>query len=77
VGAVLALFFLAAGAAILIGLFTQVWVPAIQLRRFARIFAGRPDDAAEAYRRILAIYGWRARLAVKLFKIAPPPTFSA
>jgi hypothetical protein len=31
-GWVLALFFIAAGAAILVGLFTQVWVPA-HLRR--------------------------------------------
>jgi hypothetical protein len=75
-GWVLVLFFIAAGAAILIGLFTQVWVPAIQLQRFSRTFAGRPE-AVEAFNRVLAIYGWRARLAVKLFKIPPPPGISA
>jgi hypothetical protein len=75
-GGVLALFFLAAGAAILIGLFMQVWVPAIQLQRFSRTFAGRPE-AVEAFNRVMAIYGWRARLAVKLFKIPPPPDISA
>jgi hypothetical protein len=62
----------AATASIVISLFFQVWIPAIQLRRFARIFADRPK-AIEAYKRVLAVYGWRARLAIKLFKIPPPP----
>lgn len=65
----------AAIASIVISLFVQVWIPAIQLRRFARTFAGRPQ-ALEAYNRVLAVYGWRARLAIKLFKIPPPPGIS-
>lgn len=73
-GAVLALFFVAAGVAIVLGLFMQVWVPAIQLRRFSRIFAGRPE-ATEAFERVFAIYGWRARLACKIFRIPTPSGF--
>lgn len=66
-------FFVAAGASILLGLALQVWIPATMFRRFSRIFADRPDAAAEAFNRVLAVYGWRARLAVKLFKIPVPP----
>ena len=66
----------AAVASILISLFAQVLIPAVQLRRFSRVLAGRPE-AVEAYKRILAIYGWRARLAIKLFNIPPPPGISA
>jgi hypothetical protein len=57
---------------ILIGLFTQVWVAAAQLRRFSKVFAGRPD-AEQALDKVLSVYGWRARLASVLFRIPIPP----
>jgi hypothetical protein len=59
--------------AIVLGLVLQVWIPAVQFRRFSRIFANRPDAAAQAFDRVLDIYGWRARLALKVFKIPVPP----
>jgi hypothetical protein len=65
-------FFLFAGAAILVSLLTMVWVPAVQLRRFSRTFAGRPELVA-ALNRVFRIYGWRARLAARLFRIPVPP----
>lgn len=65
-------FFAAAAASIVIGLILQIWIAAVQLRRFSSIFAGRPE-AAEAFTRVLATYGWRARLAVRLFRIPVPP----
>ena len=66
-------FFGAAAASIVLGLALQVWSAAVQLRRFSSIFAGRPE-AAEAFARVLATYGWRARLAVRLFRIPVPPS---
>jgi hypothetical protein len=68
---VLVVFFVAAAISIVIGLGLQVWVAALQLRRFARIFAGRPE-AAEAFTRVFQTYGWRARLACQLFGISVP-----
>jgi len=69
-------FFVVAGFAILLGLLLQVWIPAVQLRRFSRVFAGRPE-AVEAFNRVIQIYGWRARLACKLFSIPIPPGVQA
>jgi hypothetical protein len=69
---VFVVFFVAAAMSIVLGLILQVWVAAVQLRRFSRIFAGRPE-AREAFSRVLATYGWRARLAVRLFRIPVPP----
>ena len=70
--AVLAAFFLAAAVSIVLALVLQIWVAAVQLRRFSRIFAGRPE-AAEAFTRVFETYGWRARLACRLFRISIPP----
>ena len=61
-----------AGASILLSLLTMVWVPAVQLRRFSRAFAGRPE-LVQALNRVFQVYGWRARLAVRLFRIPMPP----
>ncbi len=52
----------------------QVWIAAVQIRRFSHWFAGRPE-AEEALNRVFDIYGWRARLAVRLFRIPLPPEF--
>ena len=57
---------------IVISLFSMVWVAGLQLRRFSRAFDGRPD-AAQALDKVLSVYGWRARLASKLFRIPIPP----
>ena len=65
-------FFAAAVVSIVFGLIFQIWIAAVQLRRFSSVFAGRPE-AAEAFTRVLATYGWRARLAVRLFRIPIPP----
>jgi hypothetical protein len=65
-------FFVAALISIVVGLGLQIWIPALQLRRFSRVFAGRPE-AAEAFSRVFDNYGWRARLACRLFHIALPP----
>ena len=59
---------------ILLGLILQIWIPAVQLRRFAAIFAERPDVATRGFTRVLDVYGWRARLACKLFRIQIPMT---
>jgi hypothetical protein len=74
--ALLIVFFVVAGFAILSGLLLQIWIPAVQLRRFSRIFAGRPE-AIEAFNRVVQVYGWRARLACKLFSIPIPPGVQA
>ena len=71
---VLVAFFVAAALSIFVGLGLQIWIPAVQLRRLSRIFAGRPE-AAEAFTRVLETYGWRARLACRLFRIPLPPGF--
>jgi hypothetical protein len=68
----LAAFFVLATLSIIISLFSQVWVAAAQLRRFSKAFAGRPD-ADRALEKVLSVYGWRARLASKLFRIPIPP----
>ena len=65
-------FFVAASVSIVLGIVLQVWVAAVQLRRFSRIFGDRPE-AAQAFTRLFATYGWRARLAVRLFRIPVPP----
>jgi hypothetical protein len=65
-------FFVATSLVIVLGLGLQIWIPAVQLRRFARVFAGRPE-AAEAFTRVFETYGWRARLACRLFSIPLPP----
>src|SRR2546423_7555608 len=65
-------FFVAAALSIVFGLGLQIWIPAVQLRRFSRVFAGRPE-AAEALNRVFETYGWRARLACRLFSIPLPP----
>jgi len=74
--ALVTVFFVVAGFVILLGLLLQVWIPAVQLRRFSRIFAGRPE-AVEAFNRVVQLYGWRARLACKLFSIPIPPGIQA
>jgi hypothetical protein len=68
----LTLSFVASGVAIIVALGLQLWIPALQLRRFSRIFAGRPAAAAEAFQRVFDIFGWRARLACRLFRIPIP-----
>jgi hypothetical protein len=73
---VLVVFFAAAALSIVLGLGLQIWIPAVQLRRFSRIFAGRPE-AAEAFTRVFEADGWRARLACRLLSIPLPPGFSA
>ena len=70
--ALVTVFFVVTGFAIVFGLLLQVWIPAVQLRRFSRIFSGRPE-AVEAFNRVVQVYGWRARLACKLFSIPIPP----
>jgi hypothetical protein len=62
----------ASAMVIVLGLLVQVWVAALQLRQFARIFAGRPE-LVTALNRVFAIYGWRAGLAARLFRIPLPP----
>ena len=56
---------------IVISLFSMVCVAAVQLHRFSKAFAGRPD-AEQALQKVLSVYGWRARLASKLFRIPIP-----
>ena|SRR5947209_19668075 len=68
----LVVFFVAAALSIVLALGLQIWIPAVQLRRFSRIFAGRPE-ATDAFTRVLETYGWRARLACRLFNIPLPP----
>jgi hypothetical protein len=57
---------------ILLGVILQIWIPAVQLRRIAAIFAERPAAADRAFTRVLDVYGWRGRLACKLFRIQIP-----
>ena len=57
-----------------LGILFQVWVAAVQIRRFSHWFAGRPE-AGEALNRLFDVYGWRARLAVSVFRIPLPPEF--
>ena len=68
--------FVFGGASILLSLLTMIWVPAVQLRQFSRTFAGRPE-LVQALNRVFQIYGWRARLAVRLFRIPLPPGVAA
>jgi hypothetical protein len=52
-------------------------VPAVHFRRFSRIFRDRPQLQVEAFNRVFLTFGWRARLAVKLFRIPIPPGVSS
>jgi len=62
----------AAVAAIVFSLVLQVWMASVQIRRFLHWFSGTPDGD-EKVGRLFDVYGWRARLAVRLFRIQLPP----
>jgi hypothetical protein len=64
----------AAVSSIVFGLLMQVWITSVQIRRFLHWFGGQPDGNAKL-RQLFDVYGWRARLAVKLFRIQLPPGF--
>ncbi len=66
----------AALASIFFGLAMQVWVASVQIRRFLHWFSGHPD-ANQNLGRLFDVYGWRARLAVRLFRIQLSPGFEA
>ena len=72
----LTLSFVASGIAIVVALGLQLWIPAVQLRRFSRIFAGRPEANAEAFQRVFDVFGWRARVACRLFRIPVPASLA-
>jgi hypothetical protein len=57
-----------------LGILFQVWIAGVQIRRFSHWFAGRPE-AADALNRVFDVYGWRARMAVSLFRIPLPADF--
>jgi hypothetical protein len=67
---VIALFLVAAVFAIFVGLLAQAWVASVQVRSFSR----RPD-ADEALKQLFEVYGWRARLGCKLFRVPLPLGF--
>jgi hypothetical protein len=60
-------------SSLLLGLLNMVWVPAVQIRRLSRVLAGRPELLTKALKRLFEVYGWRARVAVRLFRIPLPP----
>ena len=69
---IVAMFLVAAVFAILLGLVAQAWVASVQIRSFSR----RPDANA-AVGRLFEVYGWRARLGCKLFRVPLPKDFDA
>src|SRR5216683_2254521 len=72
---VISAFVVAAVAAIVFSLVLQVWMASVQIRRFLHWFSGTPDGD-EKVGRLFDVYGWRARLAVRLFRIQLPPGFA-
>ncbi len=71
---VIAIFVGAAVAATVFSLGLQIWMVSVQIRRFLHWFSGTPDGD-EKLGRLFDVYGWRARLAVRLFDIQLPPGF--
>jgi|SRR5712691_625570 len=74
-GTVIAVFTFAVVGAIAFSLLLQIWIVSVQIRRFLHWFSGTPDGD-EKLGRLFDVYGWRARLAVRLFRIQLPPGFS-
>jgi hypothetical protein len=64
----------AAVGALVFSFLFQVWIASIQIRRFLHWFGGTPDGD-EKLAKLFDVYGWRARLAVRLFGIQLPPGF--
>jgi hypothetical protein len=67
-------FAVAVVGAIVFSLLLQAWIVSVQIRRFLHWFAGTPDGD-EKLGRLFDVYGWRASLAVRLFRIQLPPGF--
>jgi len=67
-------FVVAVVGVIVFSLLLQVWLASVQIRRFLHWFSGTPDGD-EKLGKLFDVYGWRARLAVRLFRIQLPPGF--
>ena len=72
--AIIAISLAVAGFTIVFSLLLQVWIASVQIRRFLHWFSDSPDGD-EKLSKLFDVYGWRARLAVRLFRIQLSPGF--